>query len=144
MHRFRFVPSVSLPPNCFSTVVGPSRSNYYTVFNRVNENKMLTDFLYSYHPGIMVVTRARDTGKTRLIENIMQKTQASDRLWWFHINMRDMRDPLHQWTSVEAAYRSLLITFTNSFRLHAKSAAKTFLNSLELKLPITRPPECQL
>ena len=49
------------------------------------------------------------------------------------INMRDL---VHHWTSVETVYKSMLLTFTNAFYRYAIDAAKTFLSSLRLSLPL--------
>ena len=80
-----------------------------------------------------MVTGPRDTGKTRLIESVMRETEKNNRMWWLHINMRD---PVHQWTSVETLYRSLLLTFTAAFYRYDMDAAKTFLKSLRVSVPL--------
>ena len=103
------------------------------IFDRHKERKAFSNILRSKTPELVVVTGPRDTGKTRLIESVVQETEKKDRLWWLHINMRD---PVHHWTSVEAVYRSLLLTFTTAFYRYAKDAANTFLNSLRLSVPL--------
>ena len=76
-----------------------------SMFDRARERELLTNLLCNNDPQLLVITGPRDTGKTRLVENVKKLTEAQNRLWWMHVNMRD---PLHHWTSVEAAYRSLL------------------------------------
>ena len=119
--RGRGIPGV--PGSSFST----------EIFDRHKERKAFSNILRSKTPELVVVTGPRDTGKTRLIESVMQETEKKDRFWWLHINMRD---PVHHWTSVEAVYRSLLLTFTTAFYRYAVDAANTFLNSLRLSVPL--------
>ena len=71
--------------------------------------------LRNKHPELVIVTGPRDTGKTKLIETVLKDAEQKDRSWPLRINMRD---PLHHWTSVEAAYRSLLLTLTTAFYQH--------------------------
>ena len=103
------------------------------IFDRNTERKALSNILCSKTPELVVVTGPRDTGKTRLIESVMQETEKKDRLWWLHSNMRD---PVYHWSSIEDVYRSLLHTFTNAFCRYAMDAAKFFLDSLRLSVPL--------
>ena len=103
------------------------------IFDRDKERKAFSSILCNKTPELVVVTGPRDAGKTRLVESVMRETEKNDRLWWLHVNMRD---PVHHWTSVETVYKSLLLTFTNAFCRYAIDAAKTFLSSLRLSLPL--------
>ena len=103
------------------------------IFDRDKERKAISSILRNKTPELVVVTGPRDAGKTRLVESVKRETEKNDRLWWLHINMRD---PVHHWTSVETVYKSLLLTFTNAFYRYAIDAAKTFLSSLRLSLPL--------
>ena len=71
-----------------------------SMFDRAKERELLTNLLCNKYSKLLVITGPRDTGKTRLIENVKKLTEAQNRLWWMHVNMRD---PLHHWTNVEAA-----------------------------------------
>ena len=76
--------------------------------------------------------RAKRYGITRLIE-IVKKLTGTNRLWWMHVNMRD---PLHHWTNVEVAYRSLL-QLTTDFSRWTKAASMHFLHTLQLNIPLS-------
>ncbi|MCG8620891.1 MAG: hypothetical protein MJE68_02665, partial [Proteobacteria bacterium] len=105
-----------------------------SMFDRAKERELLTNLLCNKYPELLVITGPWDTGKTRLIENVKKLTEAQNRLWWTHVNMRD---PLHHWTNVEAAYRSLLQTFTTDFSRRTKAAAMSFLRTLQLNIPLS-------
>ena len=102
------------------------------IFERDKERKTISSILCNKTTELVVVTGPRDTGKTRLVKSVKRETEMNDRLWWLHINMRDM---VHHWTSVVSVYKSLLLTFTSAFYRYAIDAAKTFLNSIRLSLP---------
>ena len=47
-----------------------------------------------------------------------------------------MHDPLHHWINIEAAYQSLLQTFTTDFSHQTKAAAMSFLRTLQLNIAL--------
>ena len=91
---------------------------------------MLYNFLFGRHPGEMIITGSQDTGKT---QKVRQQTQDAGHLQWLQMNMHE---PVHHWTSAEAACRSLLHLFAGAFSLYQVTTT-AFSKELQWRFPFS-------
>ena len=113
---------------------GRNSSNTLVMFNRIKEKNVLYNFLFSRRPGVMIITGSQDTGKTRLIEKVRQQTRDAGHFQWLHMNMRE---PVHHWTSTEAACRSLLHIFASAFSSQYEMTTTAFSKELQRRFPFS-------